>query len=83
MSLYYAGFNTSMLFCKDENVIFAVDSFTKISFPGITDFQIAWGYFLIWKGKELYIVRKAEENHTDTNMQLIQIPETAVNRYNL
>ncbi|XP_034179215.2 RCC1 domain-containing protein 1 isoform X1 [Osmia lignaria lignaria] len=79
MSLYYAGFNTSMLFYKDENVIFAVDSFTKISFPEITDFQIAWGYFLIWKGKELYIVRKAEENHTDTNMQLIQIPETAVN----
>nr|XP_003704761.1 PREDICTED: RCC1 domain-containing protein 1 [Megachile rotundata]XP_012143900.1 PREDICTED: RCC1 domain-containing protein 1 [Megachile rotundata] len=79
MSFYYAGFNTSMLFSKDGDITFAVDSFTEIS--GITDFQIGWGYFLLWKEKELYIIKRTDKDCTDSNinMQLIQIPGTITN----
>ncbi|XP_043265711.1 RCC1 domain-containing protein 1 [Colletes gigas] len=76
MSLYYAGFNTGTLFSDNDEVVFAIDSFVKIQFPGVTDFQIGWGYFLLWRGKELYICMKGLENGTDTNtdIRLIQIP---------
>ncbi|XP_053975337.1 RCC1 domain-containing protein 1-like [Hylaeus volcanicus] len=73
--LYYAGFNTSTLFSNSEGVIFAVDSFTEIPFPGITEFQVGWSYFLLWRERELYICKKAQENITDDNIILIQIPE--------
>lgn len=83
MPFYYAGFNTSTLFCNDGDISFITDSFTKVSFPGITNFQIGWSYFLIWKGNELYIsTKKLEENNkdtdTDTNIQLIQLPEKSL-----
>lgn len=85
MPFYYAGFNTSTLFSNDEDISFITDSFTEVSFPGITDFQIGWSYFLIWKGTELYISKKLEENNkdtdTDTNIQLIQLPEKSLDRY--
>lgn len=85
MPFYYAGFNTSTLFSNDGDISFIIDSFTKVSFPGITDFQIGWSYFLIWKGNELYISKKLEENNkdtdTDTNIQLIQLPEKSLDRY--
>ncbi|KZC14969.1 PREDICTED: ultraviolet-B receptor UVR8 [Dufourea novaeangliae] len=75
MLLYYAGFNTSTLFSSNEDV-FAVDTFTEIPFAGITDFQIGWSYFLLWKGRELYICKKVGDSSTrkDSNIQLIQIP---------
>lgn len=84
MTFYYAGFNTSTLFSNNGNIIFIVDSFTKVPFSGITGFQIGWSYFLIWKGKELYISQKFEENskETDSNFQLIQPPpEKPLDRY--
>lgn len=84
MTFYYAGFNTSTLFSNNGNIIFIVDSFTKVPFSGITGFQIGWSYFLIWKGKELYISQKFEENskETDSNFQLIQPPpEKLLDRY--
>lgn len=85
MPFYYAGFNTSTLFCNDEDISFITDSFTKVSFPGITDFQIGWSYFLIWKGNKLYISKKFKENNKDTgidtNIQLIQLPEKSLDRY--
>lgn len=85
MPFYYAGFNTSTLFSNDGDISFIIDSFTKVSFPGITNFQIGWSYFLIWKGNELYISKKLEENNkdtdTDTNIQLIQLPEKSLDRY--
>lgn len=83
MTFYYAGFNTSMLFSNNGDIIFIVDSFTKVPFSGITGFQIGWNYFLIWKGKELYISQKFEENseEADSNFQLIQPLEKPLDRY--
>ncbi|XP_016919356.1 E3 ISG15--protein ligase Herc6 isoform X1 [Apis cerana] len=84
MTFYYAGFNTSMLFSNNGNIIFIVDSFTKVPFSGITGFQIGWNYFLIWKGKELYISQKFEENNkeADSNFQLIQPLEKPLDSIN-
>ncbi|OAD56521.1 E3 ubiquitin-protein ligase HERC2 [Eufriesea mexicana] len=77
MSFYYAGFNTSTLFREDESITFIVNSFTKVPVPGITGFQIGWGYFLIWKGKELYTSKRPEDSNIDaeSNVQLIKLPE--------
>ncbi|XP_076235578.1 RCC1 domain-containing protein 1 [Calliopsis andreniformis] len=77
MKLYYAGFNATTLFSDSGDPVYAVESFTEVPFPGITDLHIGWSYFLLWKGKELYICRKNEESsvHVDSLMQLIEIPE--------
>ncbi|KOC59233.1 E3 ubiquitin-protein ligase HERC2 [Habropoda laboriosa] len=77
MSFYYAGFNTNALFSKDGNIILAVDSFTTVPFPGITDFQIGWSYFLVWKEDGLYISRKSEEDSKE--IELVQIPDKSLN----
>ncbi|XP_078053487.1 RCC1 domain-containing protein 1 isoform X2 [Augochlora pura] len=74
---YYAGFNACTLFSDDGGIDYTVDSFTKVSFSGITDFQIGWGYFLLWKGKELHIFKKDQEGNT--SVQLIQIPQSPLN----
>lgn len=81
MSFYYAGFNACTLFSDDGDVDYTVDSFTEISFAGLTDFQIGWSYFLLWKGRELYICKKTEEG--DTITELLQIPDNPLNRYNI
>lgn len=83
MSIYYAGFNTTELFSSNGNITFKVDSFTKVSFPGISDIQIGWTYFLLWKKDELYItkVSKENDNNTDSFTQSIQIPGKSLNRY--
>ncbi|XP_076759449.1 RCC1 domain-containing protein 1 [Xylocopa sonorina] len=77
MSFYYAGFNTTTLFTNNEDITLIVDSFTKVPFNGLTDFQIGWGYFLLWKGSELYISKKSGESSkdTDSSVELIQIPD--------
>lgn len=83
MSFHYAGFNTSTLFHEDENITFTVNSFTKVPIPGITGFQIGWGYFLVWKEKELYISTRPEESSTDaeSSIQPIKLPEKSSDRY--
>ncbi|XP_076651769.1 RCC1 domain-containing protein 1 isoform X1 [Halictus rubicundus] len=70
---YYAGFNANTLFSDSGDIVYIVDSFTEVAFPGITDFQIGWGYFLLWKGRELHICKKDQQGNT--GIQLIQIPE--------
>lgn len=81
--LYYAGFNTTTLFSHNGNVVFAVEPFTEISVPGITDLHIGWSYFLLWKGKVLYICRQVENDGTDTEsgIRLIEIPRKPLDRY--
>ncbi|XP_076376771.1 RCC1 domain-containing protein 1 isoform X2 [Megalopta genalis] len=74
---YYAGFNACTLFSDDGDIVYTVDSFTEVSFSGITDFQIGWGYFLLWKGKELHICKKDQEGNT--SVQSIQIPQSSLN----
>lgn len=82
--LYYAGFNISTLFSNDEGIIIALDTFTKIPFPGITDFQIGWSYFLLWMQQELYICKRGQDDDTDMDTKncLIQISAKPLNRYN-
>lgn len=74
--LYYAGFNTTTLFSHNGNAVFAVEPFAEIPVPGITDLHIGWSYFLLWKGKELYICRQVDNDGTDTEsgIRLIEIP---------
>lgn len=83
MLFYYAGFNVSTLFSNDGDITYIVDSFTEVPFPGITDFQIGWSYFLVWKGQQLYISKKPGDsgNDTDSSVQPIQIPEKPLDRY--
>lgn len=83
MKLHYAGFNATTLFSNNGDVVFCVESFTEIPFPGITDFHIGWSHFLLQKGKELYICKKTEESSVDTSIELIKIPEMSPDRYNV
>ncbi|XP_017889843.1 RCC1 domain-containing protein 1-like [Ceratina calcarata] len=78
---YYAGFNTSRLFSTDENITFIVNPFTKIPFPGITDFQIGWGFFLLSKGEEIYICKNSAEDSKDSITQPIRIPEKPLDSF--
>lgn len=81
MLFHYAGFNVSTLFSNDGDITYIVDSFTEVPFPGITDFQIGWSYFLVWKGQQLYISKKPEDSGNDSSIQPIQMPEKSLDRY--
>lgn len=80
MLFHYAGFNAGTLFSNDGDITYIVDSFTEVPFPGITDFQIGWSYFLVWKGQQLYISKKPEDSGNDTgsSVQPIRIPEKSL-----
>lgn len=75
---YYAGFNASKLFSVDENVTIVVNPFTEVPFAGLTDFQIGWGYFLLWKGDEVYICKSSGKGGKDSISEPLQIPEKSL-----
>lgn len=76
ITLYYAGFNASPLFTEEgEDVIAALDRFTKVPFSGITNMEISWNYFLLWRDLELYITGKVDNSDDKKPPELIKIPD--------
>nr|XP_050864768.1 RCC1 domain-containing protein 1 isoform X1 [Vespula vulgaris] len=77
MALYYAGFNASPLFTEEEDIVIALDRFTKVPFSGVTNMEISWNYFLLWRDLELYIVGKVDSDDDKKPPELLKIPESS------
>ncbi|KAL2737934.1 RCC1 domain-containing protein 1 isoform X1 [Vespula squamosa] len=77
MALYYAGFNVSSLFMEEEDIVIALDRFTKVPFSGITSMQISWNYFLLWRDSELYIIGKVDGGDDMKLPELLKLPESS------
>ncbi|XP_032680006.1 RCC1 domain-containing protein 1 [Odontomachus brunneus] len=77
MRVYYTGFNASPLFTCQDGIITSISQLTEIPFSEITNIEIGWNYFLLWRGTELYITGKISENENDerNGPRLIQIPQ--------
>lgn len=76
ITLYYSGFNASPLFTEEEeDVVIALDRFTKVPFSGITNMEISWNYFLLWRDLELYITGKVDSSDDKKPPELIKIPD--------
>lgn len=74
MPVYYTGLNASPLFSNRDGIITSISRFTPIPFLAITDIEIGWNYFLLWRGTELHITGKINENSDKNNPRLIQMP---------
>ncbi|EZA52561.1 E3 ubiquitin-protein ligase HERC2 isoform X2 [Ooceraea biroi] len=74
MPVYYTGLNASPLFSNQDGIITSISHFTQIAFPAITDIEIGWNYFLLWRNTELYITGKISENNDKNGPHLINIP---------
>ncbi|XP_035739654.1 RCC1 domain-containing protein 1-like isoform X2 [Vespa mandarinia] len=77
MTLFYAGFNASSLFTEEEDIVIALDQFTKVPFSGITNMEISWNYFLLWRDLELYIIGKVDNSDDKKAPELLKIPESS------
>ncbi|XP_071556273.1 RCC1 domain-containing protein 1 isoform X2 [Temnothorax nylanderi] len=75
MPVYYAGLNASPLFSNQDGIVTSISHFTQIPFPGITDIEIGWNYFLLWQDTKLYITGKISEKDDRNRPHLMQIPE--------
>lgn len=75
MLVYYTGINASPLFSDQDGIIPSVSHLTQIPFSEITDIEIGWNYFLLWKDTQLYVTGKISENDDKNNPYLMQIPE--------
>ncbi|EFN89544.1 RCC1 domain-containing protein 1 [Harpegnathos saltator] len=76
MPVYYTGFNASPLFSNQDGIITSISQLTEISFPEITNIEIGWNYFLLWRDTKLYITGKISENENDerNGPRLMRIP---------
>lgn len=77
MTLFYAGFNASSLFTEEEDIVIAMDQFTKVPFSDITNMEISWNYFLLWRDLELYIIGKVDNSDDKKAAELLKIPESS------
>lgn len=82
MPVYYTGFNASPLFSDQDGIITSISRLTEIPFSEITNIEIGWNYFLLWRDTELYITGKIGENDNDerNGPRLIQIPQKSSGR---
>jgi hypothetical protein len=74
MPVYYTGLNASPVFSNQDGILTSVPRLTEIAFPAVTDIEIGWNYFLLWRGAELYITGKISEDNDKSEPHLIQIP---------
>jgi len=74
MPVYYTGLNASPIFSNQDGILTSVPRLTEIAFPAITDIEIGWNYFLLWRDAELYITGKISEDNDKTDPRLIRIP---------
>ncbi|KAK2588070.1 hypothetical protein KPH14_004135 [Odynerus spinipes] len=81
VKLYYAGFNTSPLFTKEDDVVISLDRFTEVPFNDISDMEISWNYFLLWRHSNLYITGKMNGGNEKEPLELIKIPGESSARY--
>lgn len=77
MRVYYTGFNASPMFSDQNGIITSISQLTEIPFPEITNIEIGWNYFLLWRDTELYITGRISEDENDerNGPRLIQIPQ--------
>ncbi|KAL0129864.1 hypothetical protein PUN28_001850 [Cardiocondyla obscurior] len=75
MLVYYTGLNASPLFSSEDGIVTSISHFTQIPFPGITNIEIGWNYFLLWQDTKLYITGKISEKDDENKPRLMQIPE--------
>ncbi|XP_011174441.1 RCC1 domain-containing protein 1 [Solenopsis invicta] len=75
MLVYYTGLNASPLFSDQDEIVTSISYLTQISFPGITDIEIGWNYFLLWQDTKLYITGKISEKDDKNRPRLMQIPK--------
>lgn len=82
MPVYYTGFNSSPLFSDQNGIITSILQLTEIPFPEITNIEIGWNYFLLWRDTRLYITGKISGNENDeiNGPRLIQIPQESSGR---
>ena len=74
-NIYFAGLNASKIVKENDETILAIDQFTSITCEGLTDIEIGWDYFLVWKDTELFISGKIVGKNGHKLDQLLQIPE--------
>ncbi|XP_014487466.1 PREDICTED: RCC1 domain-containing protein 1 [Dinoponera quadriceps] len=75
MPVYYTGFNASPLFSDQDGITTSISRLTEIPFSEITNIEIGWNYFLLWRGTKLYITGKISENNERNGPHLIQVPQ--------
>lgn len=80
MPVYYTGLNASPLFSNQDGIVTSISNLTQIPFPGITDIEIGWNYFLLWQDVKLYVTGKINEEDDKNKPRLIQIPEESSGR---
>lgn len=82
MPVYYTGLNASPLFSDSTGVVTSISRLTEIPFPKVTDIEIGWNYFLLWRDTKLYITGKIDENgdKDKDGPCLLQIPQESSGR---
>lgn len=76
--IYLSGLNADKLVFSNqhdsEGSITMVDKFISVSDQEITDVEIGWDYFLVWKKYDLYVWGKIINDSYKIVKKLLRIP---------
>ncbi|XP_003426495.1 RCC1 domain-containing protein 1 [Nasonia vitripennis] len=79
--IYYTGLSTSKFICDDESDdstnLVVNDQFIPVPWEDVTDIEIGWDYFLIWKNNKVHIVGKIVGEKCEKVIQSLRIPDCA------